>query len=40
MKCLDFWKTELKASSFVLNIISDGYQILFVQQPSSVILKE
>ena len=39
IKCLDFWKSELKASSFVLNIISDGYKIPFVQQPSSALLK-
>ena len=39
IKCLDFWKSELNASSFVLNIISDSYKIPFVQQPSSVLLK-
>ena len=27
------------SSSFVLNIISDSYKIPFVQQPSSVLLK-
>ena len=35
IKCFDFWKTELKANSFIL----DGYQIPFIDEPSPVLLK-
>ena len=33
----DFWKSELQASSFVLQIIKHGYYIPFLEMPSSFI---
>ena len=39
IKCFDFWKTELKANSFILGVISNGYQIPFIEEPSPVFLK-
>ena len=39
VKCFDFWKTELKANSFILDVISNGYQIPFIEEPSPVFLK-
>ena len=39
IKSFDFWKTELKANSFILDVISNGYQIPFIDEPSPVLLK-
>ena len=39
IKCFDFWKTELKANSFILGVISNGYQIPFIEEPSPVFFK-
>ena len=39
IKCFDFWKTELKANSFILDVISNGYQIPFIDEPCPILLK-
>lgn len=34
-----FWNAELKANSFILNVIKCGYAIPFKEFPTSIILK-
>lgn len=36
---LDFWKNELRANSFILSIIEQGYKIPFDSEPSSCFAK-
>ena len=39
VKCVEFWTNELKANSYILDVISNGYQIPFRSSPTKIFLK-
>ena len=38
-KCYDFWENDLKASTYVLNILKNGYYLPLNQDPPSFLAK-
>ena len=37
-KCLNFWQSVIKPSNFILNVISSGYRLEFLEIPDQVFL--
>ena len=39
VKCVEFWTNELKVNSYILDVISNGYQIPFLSSPTKIFQK-